>query len=140
MGDWIYDGEVFTSEMIGDYIGFVYVLTNIETGRKYIGQKRFIRKVTRAPLKGQKRKRRSIVESDWKTYCGSSDVVKTIVEASGIDAFHREIIHLCKAKGELNYMEAKEQFDQEVLLKPDEFYNGIIQCRINRLHVQGMIA
>ena len=47
----------------------------------------------------------------------------------GTDFFHREILHLCKTKGECAYMEAKEQFDREVLLTED-YYNGIISCKI----------
>jgi len=87
------------------------------------------------PLKGAKRKRIKIVETDWKTYCGSSEEVKLLVEENGIDLFHREIIRLCKTKGELNYYEAKLQFETDCLLKPDEYYNAFIGCKINRSHL-----
>jgi len=65
---WVYQGKEFTSDMIGDYVGFVYCLTDTENGKKYIGKKKFTRKITRPPLKGKKRKRRSVAESDWQTY------------------------------------------------------------------------
>jgi len=132
---WSYNGKEFTSEMIEDNIGFVYMVTDKETGMKYIGKKNFFSKVTRPPLKGKKRKRRSLKESDWKTYCGSSEVVKTLVEENGLGHFEREIIHLCKSKGELTYMELKEQVDRKVLFKPDEYHNAFIGCKIHRRHV-----
>jgi hypothetical protein len=139
MSNWIYNGEEFTSEMIGDMVGFVYCVTNLQNGMKYIGQKRFFRKVTRPPLKGKKRRRISSKESAWKTYCGSSDMVSMLVKKHGIDIFHREILHLCMSRGELNYRETEEQFTRQVLLRPDEYYNGIINCRINKSHVTHMI-
>jgi hypothetical protein len=136
---WYYKGKEFTSEDIGDYVGFVYVLTNLSTNKKYIGKKTLISKRRLPPLKGQKRRRTKIVESDWKTYYGSNDEIKTLVENSGGDLFHREILHLCKGKGEMSYLEMKEQVEREVLLKPDEYYNGIIQVKIHRNHVKGLM-
>jgi len=35
------------------------------------------------------------------------------------------------------YLETKEQFDREVLFR-DDYYNGIIHCRINQRTVQKM--
>lgn len=132
---WIYKGEEFTSDMIGDYVGFVYCLTDTANGKKYIGKKKFHRKITRPPLKGKKRKRRSIVESDWQTYYGSSPETKALVEECGEARFDREILHLCFTLGVMSYMELKEQVDREVLLS-DEYYNGIIQARIHHSHVK----
>lgn len=132
---WHYKGEEFTSEMIGDYVGFVYMLTDKSNDKKYIGKKIFVSKRRLKPLKGKVRRRTKTVESDWQTYYGSSDEVKQIVEEKGGDNFHREILHLCNSKGELSYLEAKEQFDRNVLLS-DEYYNGIIQCKIHRSHVK----
>ena len=135
---WSYNGEEFTSEMIDDNIGFVYMVTDSVTGMKYIGKKNFFAKVTKAPLKGTKRKRRSIKESDWKTYCGSSEAVKLIVEENGLDHFNREILHLCKSKGELNYTEMKEQIVRDVLLKPKEFHNAFVGGKIHRAHLKSL--
>ena len=134
---WYYKGEEFTSEMIEDYIGFLYVITDRSNDKKYVGKK--LLKSTRRlpPLKGKTRKRKKVVESDWKKYYGSSDEVKTMVEEKGEDNFHREIITLCMTKGELGYLEAKYQFDHNVLLR-DDYYNGIIQCRIHKNHVKGL--
>lgn len=137
---WLYNDIEFTSEDIPeDAIGFVYRITNLTTGRKYIGQKRFWRPVVRPPLKGQKKKRRSIVESDWKKYVGSSKEVQQQVKDAGLENFRREILAVCYSKGMLSYTEAKMQFDLGVLF--DESYlNGIIQTRINRSHVIKTIA
>jgi len=129
-------GEIqFTSDMIEEYIGFVYVITDLSNSKKYVGKKLFKSKTKLPPLKGKTRKRIKISESDWQTYYGSSEQVKLIIEEKGVQNFHREILHLCLSKGEMSYLETKEQFDREVLLS-DEYYNGIINCKIHRTHVR----
>lgn len=135
---WYYQGIEFTSDMIQDYVGFVYCITDLENGKKYIGKKTLISKRKLPPLKGKSRKRTKIFESDWQDYFGSNEEVKQLVENFGHNRFKREILRLCKSKGELNYWEAKIQFDLDVLLKPDIYYNGIIQCRINRSHLKSL--
>lgn len=135
---WSYNGAEFTSEMIEDNLGFVYIVTDKKTKMKYIGKKGFFSKVTKPPLKGKKRKRRSFKESDWKKYCGSSEAVKLLVEENGLDHFDREILYLCKSKGELNYMELREQILREVLLKPDEYHNAFVGGKIHRGHIKAL--
>lgn len=132
---WTYNGSEFTSEHIDNYIGFVYMITDLRNGKKYIGKKNFhsVRKLP--PLKGKTRKRTKKTESDWQSYYGSNDEVKLLVEEHGGSIFKREILHLCSSKGELSYMELKEQVDREVLLR-DDYYNGIIQARINASHLK----
>ena len=132
---WLYNDKEFTSDMIQECVGFVYEIENLQTHKKYIGKKRFWSKVTRPPLKGRKNKRRSVKESNWQEYYGSNNEINDLVKEIGVNQFKRKIIHLCKSLGEMSYLEAKEQFDREVLYKPDEYYNGIIQCRINRKHL-----
>lgn len=136
---WYYQGEVYepTQEDLKEWMGFVYVITDKSNNKKYIGKKQFWSKKTLPPLKGKKRKRRSIVESDWQSYYGSSDLVKQLLLEHGEQNFHREILCFGKTKGELSYLEAKEQFDKNVLLD-DQYYNGIINCRIHRSHVQSL--
>jgi hypothetical protein len=129
---WIYNEEEFTSEMIEKYVGFVYEIYDTEAKMYYIGKKKFWSKVTRPPLKGKKRKRRSLKESDWKSYYGSSETVKNLVESAGTE---RKIIRLCSTLGEMSYYETKEQIDKEVLFKPDRYYNAFIGCKIHRSHV-----
>lgn len=131
---WLFRGKEFTSEDIPEgAIGFVYRITN-ESKQKYIGKKFFYKTVTKPPLKGQKKKRRVTTESDWKTYVGSSKTVQEEVQEKGLDRFTREILAICFSKGMLSYTEAKMQFDLGVLF--DETYlNGIVNCRVNKLHV-----
>ena len=132
---WYYNGEEFTSEMIEDNVGFVYIITNVSNNRKYVGKKTLVSKRKLPPLKGKKRRRTKIVESKWQDYFGSSDEVNAILEEHGRDIFKREILHLCKSKSEMSYLELKEQMHREVLLN-DEYYNGIIQVKIHRAHVK----
>ena len=89
---WYYNDEPFTSEMIGDYVGFVYVITDKSNGLKYIGKKGLISKRRMRPLKGKKRRRTKIIETDWQDYYGSSESVKLLVEEKGRETFHREIL------------------------------------------------
>lgn len=136
---WLYENKKFepADEELKPFAGFVYLITEKKTGMKYVGKKLFWRTIKRAPLKGKKRKRIEVVQSDWQNYFGSSDAVNLLVEEFGESAFDREIIRLCKTKGEMSYYETKEQFDREVLLR-DDYYNGIIHCRINHMHVSHM--
>lgn len=134
---WIYNGKEFTSDMIDKYVGFVYCLTDISSGKKYIGKKKFWSKITKPPLKGKTRKRKELKESNWMTYCGSNPETMALAEEHGVQRFHREILHLCNSLGEMSYIELKEQVDRCVLLS-DDYYNGIIQCRIHKSHVKNL--
>tara|TARA_R100000353_G_scaffold53378_1_gene42674 strand:+ start:93 stop:527 length:435 start_codon:yes stop_codon:yes gene_type:complete len=111
--------------------GFIYEITNTISNKKYIGKKQMVRKIKRKPLKGKKRKRISLIESDWKNYTGSSDALNNDISSLGHDKFIFKILKFCNSKFELSYFEAKEQFDRDVLLNKD-YYNGIINCRIGK--------
>jgi hypothetical protein len=132
---WIYESKEFTSEMIGDYYGFVYEITDTENNKKYIGKKWFWSTKKKPPLKGKTRKRIVKSESDWRKYFGSSEEVKLLVEESGESRFNREILRLCKTKGECSYWELKYQMEFDVLLKPEEYYNSFVGAKIHRNHV-----
>ena len=133
---WYYNNEVYEA-YDEQYVGFVYLITDLSNNKKYVGKKLFWSTRKLPPLKGQKRRRTKKVESDWQNYYGSSEEVKLLVEESGRDRFKREIIRLCKTKGEMSYFEAKEQFDREVLFS-DEYYNEFIGCKIHSKHVSGV--
>jgi len=124
--------------MIGDYFGYVYLITDLHNDKKYIGKKWFWNTRKRPPLKGKTRKRTVRSESDWMDYYGSSDEVRLLVEQSGRERFKREILRLCMTKGECTYWEAKLQFERDVLLKPDEYYNAFIGCKIHSKHVSNL--
>lgn len=129
---WIYNKVEFIEPSESDY-GFVYCITNLETGRCYIGKKLFWNRKTRQ-VKGKKK--RYLAESDWRDYWGSNDELKADIEKLGIDKFTRVILHLCPSKGECNYMEAKVQFELDVLRQPDLFYNNWIMVRTHRRHLK----
>lgn len=132
---WFYNGSVFESSDIGDYVGFVYIITDLTNDMKYLGQKQFYSTKTLPPLKGKVKKRRKKVESDWQNYFGSSETIKALVKEYGPSRFERTILRLCKSKSECNYYETKLQFENDVLFR-DDFYNGIINCRISKNQVK----
>ena len=125
---WTYQNQI-VEEIPEGYIGFVYLITNLTTGQKYIGKKLAQFKRTKPPLKGKKLKRRSTVESDWRDYWSSSDRLQADVQALGPEKFTREILYYCKSKAEMGYLEAREQFERRVL-ESDDYYNGIINVRV----------
>ncbi len=111
---WVYKGSAFTSADIGDFFGYVYCITNLESGKKYIGRKYFTQR--RKPRSG-KGKRRVTSESNWKNYYGSSDELKADVKTLGKSNFKREIISLHKTLGKVNYEETKQLFLNNVLIE-----------------------
>ena len=125
---WTYQGKI-VDEIPKEYVGFVYLITNLTNDKKYIGKKLARFKVTKKPLKGKKNKRRSTKESDWRDYWGSSDTLNADVENLGTQNFTLEILYYCTSRGEMSYLEAREQFDRKVL-ETDEYYNGIINVRV----------
>lgn len=128
---WTYKGNPMGSGDLSDYYGFVYLITNNSDGKKYIGKKLFYSMKTKQV---KKKKKRYKAESDWKEYYGSSAELQEDIELLGKDRFTREIIHLCKSKGECNYMEAHEQFERRVLLD-DNYYNSWIMVKVRKSHV-----
>ena len=130
---WYYNEEQFevTPEQ---YQGFVYEITELDTGKKYFGKKNFWKPKILPKTKSRKRRTRTRVESDWRSYFGSNEYVQELVEQKGSEGFSREILKLCKTKGEMSYYEAKLQFENDVLLN-DLYYNKIISCKIHQKHL-----
>lgn len=129
---WVYDGNPFTSNDIGEYFGFVYLITNLTNQRKYLGRKYFWS--FRTP-KGKKRKVKS--ESDWKKYYGSCPELKEDIDRIGKGNFSRTILSLHKTKGKTNYEETRQLFTNGVLTEALEdgtpaFYNVNILGRYFR--------
>ena len=129
---WIYEGKPFTSDDIGDFFGFVYCITNIQSGKRYIGRKYFQQK--RKPRGG---KRRVTSESDWKKYYGSSNELSADRKLLGNSAFKREILSLHTRLGDVNFEETKQLFLHNVLTetldgKTPLYYNSNILGRYMR--------
>lgn len=131
---WIYQGLEFTSEMIEDFQGFVYLLENTSNGKKYIGKKYFVKPKVLPKTKTRKRRVRTVVESDWKDYYGSNEELKSDLLTESKTNIVRTILRLCKTKGECSYYEIKEQLAVDALLK-EEYYNSFIGCKIHRRHM-----
>ncbi len=133
---WTYNNKPF-EKTPEDYQGFVYEITELATEKKYIGKKNFWKPKVLPITKSRKRRKRLRVESDWKTYYSSSKEIQTLIEEKGNGQFQRVILRLCKTKGEMNYHEAKLQFENDVLLR-DDYYNEYIGCRIHSKHIKGV--
>jgi hypothetical protein len=131
---WYYEGNEYTVAL-GEYQGFVYRITELNTGKMYIGKKFFWKPKTLPVTKTRKRRVKTLVESDWREYYGSSIELKSLVEQKGGESFKREILKLCRTKGECSYYEAKLQFELDVLLDP-MYYNEFIGCRIHSKHLR----
>ena len=143
MNNWTYQNTEVT-ELPEDCIGFVYVIVNLVTGRKYIGKK--LGKFSKTTYKtitlknGTKKKKkiRSKIDSDWQEYYGSSVELSKDIDTLGKENFSREILYYCKSKSECTYIEARTQFERKVL-ESDDYYNGQISCRIHQSHIKGKI-
>lgn len=144
---WFYNGKEMNSleDFEEGVIGFIYIITNMETGRRYIGKKiltgtRKVQRVVKLKTTGEKKKKnvRKTVESDWLTYYGSSPELAADVEKMGTECFNREIIHMCRSKAEMSYLETREIFVRDCLLKPDYYYNGWVTCRVTRAHLKNL--
>lgn len=136
---WLYQGTV-VEQLPEDCVGFVYLITNNITGRKYIGKK--LAKFSKTTYKvvklknGTKKKKkiRSKIDSDWQLYYGSSPNLTEDINKLGKENFTREILYYCTSKAETSYIEAREQFSRKVL-ESDEYYNGHIQVRVHGSHI-----
>jgi len=129
---WIYNGKGFDSDDIGDYFGFVYLITNKSNQRQYIGRKYFWS--FRKPP-GKKRKVKQ--ESDWKKYYGSCPELKDDLKVFGKECFSREILSLHSTKGSCNFEETKQLFLNNVLQESLDtggpaYYNSNILGRYMR--------
>ena len=140
---WLYENTQIET-LPEDCVGFVYLITNNVTGRKYIGKKlaKFSKttyKVVKLKNGNKKRKKiKSKIDSDWQLYYGSNDQLNRDITELGSDNFTREILFYCRSKAECSYVEAREQFNHRVL-ESDDWYNGQIVCRIHGSHIRKLV-
>ena len=117
---WLYQKKEFT-EVPKNMEGFVYLITNLENGKKYIGKKNFWTR-----QKDRKTGKRKKKISDWGNYWGSCDELKEDVKSLGEEKFLREILYLCPHKKSMSFYETMEQFKRDVILRED-YYNTNIE-------------
>ena len=138
---WIYQHNNI-EQLPVDCAGFVYEITNMINGRKYIGKKvaNFYKTTTKTVIlkNGTKKKRKVKVvkPSDWENYWGSSKELTADIELYGKHNFKREILHFCPTRAMCSYLEAKEQFIAGAL-ESKRYYNGHIQVRVHKSHILG---
>jgi hypothetical protein len=137
---WFYNNEEVTE--LPECVGYVYLITNKISNRSYIGKK--LRHFSKTSIKTvtlksgikKKKKVKTQVESDWRTYWSSSVELQNDVKELGEENFTREILFYCQSKGNLSYIELREQILNKVLEDSTLWYNGIIQAKIHRSHVK----
>lgn len=140
---WYYNGNE-VADLPEDVVGFVYLITNTDNGKMYVGKKlaKFAKttyKVVKLKNGTKKRKKiKSKIDSDWQQYYGSSPNLTEDVNKLGNDNFKREILYYCKSKAECSYIEAREQFARRVL-ESDDYYNGHIQVRVHGSHIKNKL-
>ena len=106
--------------------GFIYEI-KFNNGKKYLGYKFLYHNKKLKPLKGKKRARRKVVESDWLTYCGSikDNEIKAKIKSGEIYPVKKDILKVCYHKKQLSYYEVKYLFIRNCLEK-EEYYNSNI--------------
>jgi hypothetical protein len=140
---WYHNGQAVT-ELPNDIVGFVYLITNVTTGKMYVGKKlaKFAKTTYKVvKLKNGTKKRKKIktkIDSDWQQYYGSSPNLTEDINQIGTGNFKREILYYCKSKAECSYIEAREQFSRRVL-ESDDYYNGHIQVRVHGSHIKNKL-
>lgn len=127
---WSYKGQQLFEPPSGSY-GFIYVITHIPTGKKYLGR----RYLTKAGYKTVNKKRIKIRKpSDWQDYYSSSPELIAMVEREGKENFHREIVAFGYSRGHTNYLEVRYQFIFKVI-ESDQWMNSNISSKYFRKNV-----
>ena len=140
---WLYQNKQINelTDMPEDIFGFIYEVTHIPTGRKYLGKKQLI-SVTKKPLgkkelaeiKDKRAKTYKIVkkESDWKTYYGSHSEIKSLIKEGKQSEFSREILIFTPNKKLHTYYENKFLFIKGVIEPDSNYINDNIEGRYFR--------
>jgi hypothetical protein len=123
--------QEFTVDDAEGYFGFVYLITHISSGRKYLGKKFFTKSKTKQ-VNGKKKKIR--VQSDWLDYYGSNETLANEVKGRE-NEYLREILYLCKTRSECAYWETWEIFNRHALLN-ESYYNQWVSCKIRKANLK----
>jgi ribosomal protein S27E len=101
--------------------GFIYVITNLVNGKRYIGQKKFDNC------------------GRWVKYMGGGKHLKVAQEKYGLNNFKRDIVYLCYSSDELN--QAEYDFVKYFnAVESDSYYNmidggnvGVLLCESRKI-------
>ena len=130
---WIYDGKEFTEDMIGDNVGFVYVILNMTNSKRYVGKKNFTKSKT---YQKNKKKKKTRVSSDWISYTGSNEQLNEDISKG--DVIKKEILYLCKSKGEMSVIETYEIIIRNALVL-ESYYNQWCSMKVHSKHLKEQI-
>ncbi len=137
---WLYqDKEVKElTDMPENTFGFIYEVTHLPTGRKYLGRKQLISVQKKAlgkrelALQTDKRlsKKKTVTkETDWKTYYGSHPEIKQMIKDKKQSEFSREILIFVPSKKQLTYYEDKYLYMKGVIEPGSTYFNDNISGR-----------
>ena len=148
---WIHKNQVVLSvnDMPEGIYGFIYMVSHIPTGKKYLGKKVLYfertKKLGKKELEALKEERKEqgiggrvplkkkvITESDWKTYYGSQKEILELVKEGNQEDFKREILQYVPDKKQLTYFECKYLFINEVLETRNNYINDNILGKFYR--------
>ena len=126
MIQWLWEGNHIKDEEVPENaVGFIYMIEHIPTGKYYIGKKNLWAKRTLPPLKGTKRKRKIIKESDWKSYMSSNQWIKEEASAD-VTAFKKKILQFCYSAKSLTYYELYWQMQYNVLVDENSLNDNLL--------------
>lgn len=133
-GKWIYAGQDKDRfDVKGELmLGFVYKVTELSTGRWYVGKKQCTRIAKLPPLKGTKRKRRVLKETPWRKYQTSSTNIVELCEEHGEEWFQWEILSFHNSKSMLAWVELGHQVRGDCL-RNEMSFNGIVNIRLSKI-------
>lgn len=115
MSTWIFEGRDLQDEDLKGVYGFLYIITHLPSGRRYLGRKYLTAAATRQVNKKKIKYRK---ENDWREYYSSSPEIIEQIEREGTSGFKREVILLCATRAQCNYFETMLQHLLGVLHDP----------------------
>ena len=137
---WLYKNQEIKelTDMPENTFGYIYEITHLPTGKKYLGKKQLISVQKKALGKKElaliidkraSKKKTVIKETDWKTYYGSQEDVKQLVKDSDLKDFKREILMFVSNKKLLTYYEDKYLYINEVIEPGSNYFNSNVSGR-----------
>lgn len=138
---WKYRGkEISNIQDMGQVppFGFIYEVTHIESGKKYLGRKQLIsvqkkalgkKELAELTDKRSSKKKTVVKETDWRTYYGSHPEIKQMIKEGKHLEFSREILMFVPTKKQLTYFEDKYLYMNAVIEPGSIYYNDNVSGR-----------